>query len=113
MTMGHAYWMAGAGYMPRQPENAPDKVIRIGTAGWNIPRQSGQRFTSAGTHLERYGRALGCVEINSSFYRPHRRSTYARWAARVPDEFRFAVKLTRAITHDMRLQAWRAPLDQF
>jgi uncharacterized protein YecE (DUF72 family) len=53
------------------------------------------------------------VEINSSFYRPHRQSTYARWAASVPDDFRFAVKLTRAITHDMRLQTWRAALDQF
>lgn len=88
-------------------------MIRIGTAGWNIPRQSGQRFASSGTHLERYGRVLSCVEINSAFYRPHRPSTYARWAASVPDHFRFAVKLIRTITHDMRLQAWRAPLDQF
>ena len=99
--------------MPRYPGNVPDNVIRIGTAGWNIPRQSGQRFASAGTHLERYGRVLSCAEINSSFYRPHRQSTYIRWAARVPAEFRFAVKLIRTITHDMRLQAWRMPLDQF
>jgi uncharacterized protein YecE (DUF72 family) len=88
-------------------------VIRIGTAGWSIPRQSGHRFASEGTHLERYGRVFDCVEINSSFYRPHRPATYARWAASVPDDFRFAVKLIRTITHDMRLQAWRAPLDQF
>jgi len=88
-------------------------VIRIGTAGWSIPRQSAHRFASSGTHLERYGRVLGCVEINSAFYRPHRPSTYARWAASVPDDFRFAVKLTRVITHDMRLQAWRGALDQF
>ena len=88
-------------------------MIRIGTAGWNLPRQSGHRFPSGGTHLERYGRVFSCVEINSAFYRPHRPSTYARWAESVPGDFRFAVKLTRAITHDMRLQAWRAPLDQF
>ena len=88
-------------------------MIRIGTAGWSIPRQSAHRFASSGTHLERYGRVLGCVEINSAFYRPHRPSTYARWAASVPDDFRFAVKLTRVITHDMRLQAWRGALDQF
>ena len=99
--------------MPRHIQTSHDSVIRIGTAGWNIPRQSGHRFASSGTHLDRYSRALGCVEINSAFYRPHRPSTYARWAKSVPDDFRFAVKLTRTITHDMRLEAWRAPLDQF
>ena len=91
----------------------PQNVIRIGTAGWTIPRQSGHRFAAAGSHLERYSRALNCVEINSSFYRSHRHSTYARWAASVPDDFKFAVKLTGVITHDMRLQTWRAALDQF
>jgi uncharacterized protein YecE (DUF72 family) len=33
------------------------------------------------------------MEINSSFYRSHRPATYARWAASVPDDFRFAVKM--------------------
>lgn len=46
---------------------------------------------------------FNAVEINSSFYRPHRPATYARWAASVPDDFRFAVKLPKAITHDARL----------
>ena len=99
--------------MPRHTRNIPDTAIHIGTAGWNIPRQSGHRFASRGTHLERYGRVLSCVEINSTFYRPHRPSTYARWAASVPDDFRFAVKLTRTITHDNLLQTWRSALDQF
>ena len=94
-------------------ESMAHVAIRIGTAGWNIPRQSGRRFASSGTHLQRYAHAFTCVEINSAFYRSHRPATYARWAASVPDDFRFAIKLTRTITHDMRLQAWRAPLDQF
>ena len=33
-----------------------------------------------GSHLERYGAILNAVEINSSFYRPHRTATYERWA---------------------------------
>ena len=99
--------------MPRHTGKAPGKTIRIGTAGWNVPRQSGHRFASGGTHLERYGRVLGCAEINSSFYRPHRPATYARWAAAVPDDFRFAVKLTRAITHENLLETWQTALDQF
>ncbi len=53
------------------------------------------------------------MEINSSFYRPHRRSTYERWAAAVPDEFAFAVKAPRAITHELRLMQTGAALDAF
>jgi uncharacterized protein YecE (DUF72 family) len=56
-----------------------------------------------GTHLQRYARRLNAVEINSSFHRPHRPSTYARWASAVPDDFRFAVKLPKAITHKAKL----------
>jgi uncharacterized protein YecE (DUF72 family) len=40
------------------------------------------------------------VEINSSFYRPHRTGTYERWAAFVLEEFRFAVKVPKATTHE-------------
>lgn len=43
------------------------------------------------------------VEINSSFHRPHRPATYARWAASVPAGFRFALKLPKTITHVSRL----------
>jgi uncharacterized protein YecE (DUF72 family) len=53
------------------------------------------------------------VEINSSFYRPHRPATYARWAASVPPGFRFAVKVPREITHGHRLADPEEPLDRF
>jgi len=57
-------------------------------------------FPTQGSHLERYAARFGGVEINSSFYRPHRPATYARWATSVPSGFRFAVKVPRAITHE-------------
>jgi uncharacterized protein YecE (DUF72 family) len=53
--------------------------------------------------LERYASRFSAVEINSSFYKPHRSSTYAKWADSVPDEFRFAAKLPRSITHKLKL----------
>lgn len=56
---------------------------------------------------------LNAVEINSSFHRPHRRATYERWAATVPVDFLFAVKLPKTITHEARLVAAGAPLDRF
>jgi uncharacterized protein YecE (DUF72 family) len=79
-------------------------VVRIGCAGWSIPRVKQSRFPETGSHLERYASVLPAVEINSSFYRPHRPATYARWAATVPAGFRFAVKLPKAITHLARLE---------
>jgi uncharacterized protein YecE (DUF72 family) len=56
---------------------------------------------------------LNCVEINSSFYRPHRPTTYARWAASVPDEFRFALKVPKEITHTRRFVDCEEPLERF
>lgn len=85
----------------------------IGTAAWSIPRAVAEAFPGDGQHLERYARQLTCAEIDSSFWRPHRRATYARWAAMTPPHFRFAVKLPRAITHEARLRAARKPLQAF
>ena len=76
---------------------------RVGVAGWSVPAVLADRFPVKGSHLERYAARLPAVEINTSFYRPHRRATYARWAASVPEAFRFAVKLPRAVTHERRL----------
>ena len=87
--------------------------VRIGTAGWSIPRAAAFRFDSAGTHLERYSRLLRCAEINSSFYRPHAAATYAKWRDSTPVDFRFAVKMPRTITHELKLQDARAPFVTF
>ncbi len=87
--------------------------IRVGTAGWSIPRASASRFDSAGTHLQRYSRWLRCAEINSSFYRPHAAATYARWRDSTPADFRFAVKIPRTITHELKLANAREPFVAF
>lgn len=88
-------------------------LIRIGTAGWTIPAALRHRFPVIGTQLEKYAAHMNAVEINSSFYRPHRRKTYERWASSVPDDFRFSVKLPRSITHEQRLRDFEAPLARF
>ncbi|MGI4827417.1 MAG: DUF72 domain-containing protein [Janthinobacterium lividum] len=73
---------------------------RIGTAGWSIPRAQAAAFGAEGTGLARYAGVLRCVEINSTFYRPHRASTFARWAEAVPEDFRFSLKAPKTITHE-------------
>lgn len=78
--------------------------VCIGCAGWSIPSSHAEHFPDSGSHLERYAARLGAVEINSSFYRPHRPQTYAKWRASVPEDFRFAVKVPKSITHEQRLK---------
>ena len=77
--------------------------VRIGTAGWNLHRDSVAHFNAEGTHLQRYSAVLNACEINSSFYRPHKSQTWSRWADSVPQRFRFSVKAPKAITHEARL----------
>src|SRR5712671_2055336 len=85
------------------PHESPAPNVHLGTAGWNIRREHAHRFSNEGTHLARYASLFNAVEINSCFYRPHRFTTYERWAASVPQDFRFSVKLPKVITHEARL----------
>ena len=87
--------------------------VHIGCAGWAIPKRSAEAFPSEGSHLHCYARRVNAVEINSSFYRPHRRATYERWADSVPDEFRFSVKIPKDITHKARLAGISGRLSAF
>jgi uncharacterized protein YecE (DUF72 family) len=91
----------------------PLASILVGTAGWTRPRDSAAAFPGEGTHLERYSRILPAVEINSSFHRPHRSSTWKKWRDSVPEGFRFSVKLPKTITHKARLIDAEALLDEF
>src|SRR4029078_10759992 len=93
--------------------NTASRMIRIGSAGWNIPRAHKARFPLEGSQLQRYAARLNAAEINTSFYRPHAPETYARWAAAVPRDFRFAVKIPKIISHDRGLTRAREPLERF
>ncbi len=90
-----------------------ERHFYIGTAAWAIPKAYQDAFPKEGSHLVRYADLFDGVEINSSFYRPHRLSTYQRWADDVPDYFRFAVKMPKTITHEGRLRDVEEPLLRF
>lgn len=88
-------------------------TLFIGTAGWSIARAQAHAFGAHGMSLERYATRFAAVEINSSFHRPHRPSTWARWGSLVPAQFRFAVKVPKSITHERRLVDCHEPLARF
>lgn len=78
-------------------------TIFVGTAGWAIGEAAARWFPADGTSLERYASVLSAAEINSSFHRPHRASTWQRWREAVPEDFRFSVKMPKEISHEQKL----------
>ena len=85
--------------------------VRIGTSGWDYPHWR-ERFYPEGLPqsrwLEYYAERFDTVELNSSFYRQPERATFERWRRAVPDDFVYAVKLNRYLTHIKRLDVDRA-----
>ncbi len=88
---------------PRAPSGA-----RVGCSGWNYDHWRNGVFYPPGLPqrrwLEHYGQRFDTVEVNSTFYRLPRRSAVEQWAAATPDDFVFAVKVSRYVTHSKRLR---------
>ncbi len=87
-------------------------MVRIGTAGWAIPKALADRFPKEGSGLERYSKVLDITEINQTFYRLPRPSTFQKWADTTPENFRFSLKLHRSFTHSHKLRSTQG-LEEF
>ena len=87
--------------------------IRVGLAGWSNPPAKRFERDPEQTHLSYYATHFSCVEINSSFYRPHQSATYARWRDETPAPFRFSVKMPRSVTHESHLKRCAAEVSRF
>jgi uncharacterized protein YecE (DUF72 family) len=103
---------------PSPKHQQTNDFLRIGTAGWTLPKQHAHHFSVPEngeklSHLQRYALRLNSVEINSSFHRPHMRKTWERWAASTPAGFRFSVKVPKAVTHEAKLCNCGAALQTF
>jgi uncharacterized protein YecE (DUF72 family) len=90
--------------------------VRIGISGWRYEPWRGTFYPKGlaqARELEYASRRLRTIEINGSFYSLQRPSSYRMWHDATPDDFIFAVKGGRFITHMRRLLAPRAPLGNF
>ena len=79
----------------------------VGTSGYSYKEWKGSFYPddiAAGDMLGYYATKLPSVEINNTFYRLPRASVLETWAGQVPDDFRFAIKASRRITHMKRLK---------
>ncbi|WP_248582006.1 DUF72 domain-containing protein [Nocardioides sp. InS609-2] len=90
--------------------------VRIGISGWTYPAWRGDFYPPGlvqRRELEYASSRLTSIEINGSFYSLQRPSSYAKWRDETPDDFVFAVKGGRFITHLKRLREVEAPLANF
>jgi uncharacterized protein YecE (DUF72 family) len=91
-------------------------VLHIGTSGWQYrdwrpawyPARLPQRLW-----LEHYAERFAVVEVNNAFYRLPARETFRQWRSRTPDDFEFAVKMSRYLTHVKRLKDPAEPVARF
>ena len=80
--------------------------VRIGTSGWSYDHWAGVLYRlglPAAKRLDRYAEVFDTVELNASFYRWPRETTFLGWAARLPPGFTMSVKAHRGLTHYRRL----------
>lgn len=87
---------------------------RIGCSGWLYPHWRGDfypRDLPQKLWLEHYAKIFDTVEVNNSFYRLPEAATFESWAGRVPDNFLFAIKASRYLTHMKKLKDPKRPLD--
>jgi uncharacterized protein YecE (DUF72 family) len=77
----------------------------VGCSGWSYDHWREPVYAGARprTWLEQYTERFDTVEINSTFYRLPRRSAVSGWADQTPEDFCFAVKVSRYLTHIRRL----------
>lgn len=95
---------------------APQAKVLVGTSGWSYAHWKGVFYPPELRPKELlafYASEFPTVEVNSSFYHMPCETTLEHWASATPDNFRFALKLNRYITHRLRLRQCREPLETF
>ena len=89
---------------------------RIGISGWRYGPWRGTFYPEGlaqRRELEYASRQVNSIEINGSFYSLQRPQNYAEWHAQTPDDFVFALKGGRFITHMLKLKNVERPLANF
>jgi uncharacterized protein YecE (DUF72 family) len=95
---------------------APPGSVRIGISGWTYKPWRGTFYPPElpqNRELAYAAALFRSIEINGTFYSLQRPETFAAWAAQTPDNFVFAIKGPRYITHLRRLKEIEAPLANF
>ncbi len=111
-----AAWRARRGDAPAGRARRLTGTARIGISGWRYGAWRGVFYPVGLPHrgeLAYASRRLRSIEINGSFYSLQRPSSYECWRRETPDDFVFAVKGGRFLTHHKKLRDCAGPLANF
>lgn len=90
--------------------------VYIGTSGWQYSNWQGSFYPldlPISRWLSFYSKYFDTVEVNSSFYRQPKSSTFQKWRKETPKNFTFSIKGNRFITHTKRISQCEQPLKVF
>ena len=88
--------------VPEEGYAAMTKTVRVGTSGWSYPHWKAVFYPEGlarARWFEFYSRTFSTVEVNATFYRFFKESTYCKWRDTAPEGFRYVLKVPRVITH--------------
>ncbi|RCS24845.1 DUF72 domain-containing protein [Phyllobacterium salinisoli] len=91
-------------------------TVRIGISGWTYARWRGVFYPEGlpqRLELTYAAEQFPSIEVNGTFYGLQRPESFARWSDMTPDDFVFAIKGSRYITHLRRLREVETPLANF
>ncbi len=91
-------------------------TVRIGTSGWSYDHWADVLYPvglPSARRLRRYAEVFNTVELNASFYRWPKDSTFAGWRDQLPDGFAMSVKAHRGLTHYRRLASPEPWIERF
>jgi uncharacterized protein YecE (DUF72 family) len=81
--------------------------VRLGTQGWSYPDWNGVFYPPGSKQEDRlpfYSGVFDTLELDTTFYHAPKATIARSWARHTPDDFRFAAKLPRALTHEAQLR---------
>ncbi len=94
-----------------KPAASAEPQLYIGTSGYSYAEWVDAGFYPNGTHsanvLDHYTRMFSTSELNYTWYQMPKAPAIERMCAKVPDHFRFAAKLTRTMTHEIKKGQWQ------
>src|SRR5947209_19049633 len=77
-------------------------MIRVGVGGWVFAPWRGEFYPKGlpqAQELSFASRKLSTIEINATFYRTQKPTSFRKWAAETPDDFVFSIKGPQFATH--------------
>ena len=90
--------------------------VRVGISGYDYPRWKGHFYPPDLRRSRWLGHAASrfdTIELNGTFYRLKTPDVFRKWMAATPDDFVFAVKGSRFITHNLKLRRAGVALANF